>query len=224
MEALAMNTLYFAPGACSFVPHVGLELIKSATGEDFETQLVKLHKGEQKTPEFLALNPNGQVPVLAVDDKPLHQIVAICDYLDRTYPQAHLLPGDSWERAQALSMLAWFNNTVHTTFTHVFMPGKFVDDEAASGAIKRFNAAQYRPLLARIEVQIKQANPYWLGAKPSLLDAYALTLFRWGGMAGIDPDSMPVYKAYVEKVAAHPQVASAIARERITLFTYTPTT
>ena len=56
--------LYFAPGACSFVPHVGLEAIKAAAGQDFEPKMVKLHKGEQKSPEYLAINPNGQVPVL----------------------------------------------------------------------------------------------------------------------------------------------------------------
>ncbi|MFM2398932.1 MAG: hypothetical protein RL341_1089 [Pseudomonadota bacterium] len=215
-----MNKLYFAPGACSFVPHVGLELIKAASGQDFETQIVKLHKGEQKQPEFLALNPNGQVPVLAVGGKALHQIVAICEYLDRMFPQVGLLPADAWERAQALSMLAWFNNTVHPTFTHFFMPNKFAEDDAAHAELKRFAASQYRPLLERIQTQIKSANPYWLGAKPSLLDAYALTLFRWGGFTGIDPDSMPVYKAYIDRVAAHPQVAEVIAREGIKLSTF----
>jgi glutathione S-transferase len=218
-----MHKLYFAPGACSFVPHVGLELIKAATGADYETQLVKLHKGEQKAPEFLALNPNGQVPVLIEGGKPLHQIVAICEYLDRSAPSVHLLPQDPWQHAQALSMLAWMNNTVHPTFTHFFMPGKFAQSDATLAELKQFNAAQYRPLLERIEQQIKGANPYWFGAKPSLLDAYALTLFRWGGMTGIDPASMPVYKAYVERVAAHPQVAEVIARERIEIFTYKPT-
>jgi glutathione S-transferase len=215
-----MHKLYFAPGACSFVPHVGLELIKSATGQDFETQLVKLHKGEQKQPEFLALNPNGQVPVLVVDGKPLHQIVAICEYLDRMFPQVELLPADAWERAQALSMLAWFNNTVHPTFTHFFMPNKYAQDDAVHAELKRFATSQYRPLLERIQEQIKTANPYWLGAKPSLLDAYALTLFRWGGFTGIDPDSMPVYKTYIDRVAAHPQVADVIAREGIKLSTF----
>ncbi|MGL4573534.1 MAG: glutathione S-transferase family protein [Burkholderiaceae bacterium] len=215
-----MHKLYCAPGACSFVPHVGLELIKAATGQDFETHLVKLHKGEQKQPEFLALNPNGQVPVLTVDGKPLHQIVAICEYLDRVFPQVGLLPADAWERAQALSMLAWFNNTVHPTFTHFFMPSKFAEDDAAHTELKRVAAAQYRPLLERIEAQIKNANPYWLGAKPSMLDAYALTLFRWGGFTGIDPDSMPVYKAYIDRVAAHPQIAEVVAREGIKLSTF----
>ena len=97
-----MLELYFSPGACSFVPHVGLEAIKAATGEDFKPNLVKLHKNEQKTPEYLALNPNGQVPVLVVDGKPLIQIVAICDYLDRRYPKVGLLPTEPWQRAQAV--------------------------------------------------------------------------------------------------------------------------
>ena len=101
-----MIEFYFAPGACSFVPHVALEAIKAATGESFEPKLVKLHKGENRTPEYLVLNPNAQVPVLVVDGKPLTQIVAICDYLDRRFPQVGLLPTETWARAQALSQLA----------------------------------------------------------------------------------------------------------------------
>ena len=115
--------LYFAPGACSFVPHVGLE----AAGAPFEPKLVKLHKGEQRTPEYLAINPNGQVPVLLVDGRPLTQIVAICDYLDRAFPAAGLLPRDAWERTQALSQLAWMNSTPHTTATRFFFPERYAE-------------------------------------------------------------------------------------------------
>ncbi|HEX2546537.1 MAG TPA: glutathione S-transferase family protein, partial [Ramlibacter sp.] len=49
--------LYFAPGACSFVPHALLE----EAGAQFEPVLVKLHKGEQNEPAFRAVNPRGQV-------------------------------------------------------------------------------------------------------------------------------------------------------------------
>jgi glutathione S-transferase len=52
-----MMELYFAPGACSFVPPVALEAIRAVTGESFEPKVVKLHKGEQKAPEYLAINP-----------------------------------------------------------------------------------------------------------------------------------------------------------------------
>ncbi len=216
-----MNTLYFAPGACSFVPHAALELVKAATGEDFEPRLVKLHKGEHKTPEYLAMNPDGQVPVLLVDGKPLTQIVAICEYLDRRYPQAELLPRDPWKRAEALSRLAWMNNTVHPTFTHVFRPGDFADDESAQQNVKRFAAAKFAGHLRRIETWIQGAAPFLLGAKPSFHDAYAFTFLRWGGYAGIDPKSLPAYYSYiVERVMPQPAIAAALARERVQLDTY----
>jgi glutathione S-transferase len=215
-----MLKLYYAPGACSFVPHVALEIVKASTGQDFEAQPVKLHKGEQKSAEYLAINPNGQVPTLMVDGEPLTQIVAICDYLDRRHPQAALLPAEPWARTQALSTLAWMNNTVHPTFTHVFMPFKFADDAATQAEVKRMASVQYRELLERIQAHVDGLEAFWLGTAPSVLDAYALTLFRWGGFAGIDPDTLSAYKAYVARVAACPPVAAAIEREGIKLDVY----
>jgi glutathione S-transferase len=215
-----MIELYFAPGACSFVPHVGLEALKAATGENFEPKLVKLHKGENKTPEYLAMNPNGQVPVLVVDGKPLSQIIAICDYLDRSFPKAGLLPTDSWRRAQALSQLAWMNNTVHPTFTHWFRPYEFTDHEVAQAEVKRFAVEKFRKHLERLQAWSKAANPYWFGDQVSFHDAYCFTLLRWGGYAGIDPDSVPQLKVYVERVIQAPPVAAALERERIKLDTY----
>jgi len=212
--------LYFSPGACSFVPHVGLEAIKAAAGEDFKSNLVKLHKGENKTPEYLAMNPNGQVPVLLVDGKPLSQIVAICDYLDRRFPQAGLLPTESWARAQALSQLAWFNNTVHTAFTRWFRTGYFAQGEAAQADVKQLAVSDLRRHFERIQEWSRSAAPFWFGDRPGFHDAYAFTLLRWGGYAGIDPDSFPAYRAYVDRVVQSPPVAAALDRERIKLDTY----
>jgi glutathione S-transferase len=212
-----MHKLYFGPGACSFVPHAALELIKSRTGEEFETQLVKLHKNEQRAPEFLALNPEGLVPVLLVDGKPLTQIMAICTYLDARSPQAGLLPADPWARAQALAIMAWMNNTVHPSFTHVFMPHKFAEDETARAELKRYNAVQFRQHLERIQAQVAKADPYWLGGQLGYLDFYAVVFLRWGELVGIDPDSLPQYKAYVDRVAALPPLAAALQREGLPL-------
>ena len=212
--------LYFAPGACSFVPHVTLEAIRAATGQGFEPKLVKLHKGEHQTPEYLAMNPNGQVPVLLVDGKPLTQIVAICDYLDRSFPKAGLLPAEPWARAQALSQLAWMNNTAHPTFTHVFRAAEFAESEAAQAEVKKLAAARFRKHLERIQGWIAGAKTYWYGERITSHDAYAFTLLRWGGYAGIDPKSLPSYLAYVERVMGATPVAAALERERIRLDTY----
>ena len=215
-----MIELYFAPGACSFVPHVALEAVKAATGQDFEPKLVKLHKGENKTPEYLAMNPNGQVPVLLADGKPLNQIVAICDFLDRSFPKAGLLPAEPWARAQAMAQLAWMNNTVHPTFTRVFRSAEFADGEAAQAEVKKVAQARYGKLLERIQGWIAGAKPYWFGEPVTAHDAYAFTLLRWGGIAGVDPKSLPGYLAYVERVMAAPPVAAALERERVKLDTY----
>lgn len=217
-----MIELYFAPGACSFVPHVGLEVVRQQTGEGFEPRLVKLHKGEHQTPEYLAINPNGQVPVITVDGKPLNQILAIADYLDRRFPQAGLLPTDPWERAQAISTLAWFNNTVHPTFTHFFMPHKFSDDKDTQQKVRSHAVGAYRALLERLQDRIAAGGPCWNQPNANLHDAYAFTLLRWGGFAGIDPDSLPGLKSYVEGRMTLEPMAAALARERIGLDSYKP--
>jgi len=211
-----MLQLYFAPGACSFVPHVALE----AAGAPFEPKLVKLHKGEQQTPEYLALNPNGQVPVLVVDGKPLTQIVAISEYLDRAYPDAGLLPKEAWARSQAMSQLAWMNNSVHPTFTHFFRPEKFAATDAGRADIKQQAVSEFRRCLERIQQWISKGNPYWHGERISVHDAYAFVFLRWSGFMGIDPKSLPGYHAYIQRVMQAPPVAAALSRERIALDTY----
>lgn len=209
--------LYFAPGACSFVPHSMLEL----AGATFEPISVKLHKGEQRSAQYLALNPRGQVPVLVDGDEVITQIVAIVLHLDSRFPEAGILPTSGLARTRALQTLAWMNNTVHPTFTHVFMPQKFTDDAAAQQAIRSFAAARYRELIAEIETLASQAAPWLAGAQPGMLDAYALTLLRWGGYAGINPTDFPATWDLAQRFAALPAVARVVERERLQLNVYT---
>jgi glutathione S-transferase len=205
--------LYFAPGACSFVPHAMLEL----SGAAFEPISVKLHKGEQRSAEYLALNPRGQVPVLVDNGEVITQIVAILLHLDARLPSAGILPAAGTARARALSTLAWMNNTVHPTFTHVFMPQKFTDDEAAQQAVQRFAVESYRGQLGEIEALATRASPWLTGEQPGALDAYALTLLRWGGIAGIDPTGFAATWGLAQRFAALPAVARVVERERLQL-------
>ena len=214
--------LYFAPGACSFVPHALLEAI----GEPFEPMLIKLHKAENQTPEYLALNPRGQVPVLDDNGQIVTQIVAIVSHLDRRFPDAGLLPRELLARTRALETLAWMNNTVHPSFTHIFMPGKFAGTPEAQAEIKSFNVPIFGKHLAVIEAMAQAASDagrQWLvGNSFGPVDAYALTLLRWGGLAGHDPVGFSTLWAHVQRVAQHPPVARAIERERLQLNVYKP--
>ena len=130
------------------------------------------------------------------------------------------MPAEPWARTQALSQLAWMNNTVHPTFTHVFRTAEFAESEAAQAEVKKIAAARYRKLLERIQDWVGSAKPYWHGERITPHDAYAFTLLRWGGYAGIDPKSLPGYLSYVERVMAAAPVAAAIERERVKLDTY----
>ena len=210
-------TLYFAPGACSFVPHVLLEM----SGAEFEPHMVKLHKGEQNSEAYKAINPRGQVPVLVNNGQVVTQIVAIVLYLDQLFPQAGFLPTEPMARAQAIAKLAWMNNTVHPTFTHIFMPQKFSDLPDVQAALKPYNTQLFRGMLGELQALVKAAEAKghaWLsGPQFGVLDAYSLTLTRWGTIAGITPAEHPELWAFVQKVAAQPAVARVMERERLQL-------
>jgi glutathione S-transferase len=213
--------LYYAPGACSFVPHVLLE----TAGAEYEPVNVRLHKGEQNSPEFRAVNPRGQVPVLVDGGTPINQILAIVTYIDQRFPDAGFLPHERMARTHALETLAWMNNTVHPTFTHYFMPFKFAPEEAQA-AVKAFNAENYGKLIGDIEAMAQKAKAEgreWLaGERFGPVDAYALTLLRWSGFAGYNPESFAALWAHVQKVAALPAVARVIEREKLQLNLYKP--
>ena len=209
--------LYYSPGACSFVPHVMLEM----SGAEFEPIMVKLHKGEQNNPDYQAINPRAQVPVLVQDGQPIAQILAIALYLDQIFPHLAFLPAEPMARAQALSLLAWMNNTVHPTFTHIFMPQKFSDQPDVQAALKPYNTQLFRGMLAELQGLVQAAaakGQSWLsGDRFGPLDAYSLTLTRWGTIAGIAPEAHPDLWDFVQKVAAEPAVARVMARERLQL-------
>jgi len=209
--------LYFAPGACSFVPHALLE----ASGEGFEPVMVKLHKGEQQGEAFKAINPRSQVPVLVDGEEVITQIVAIVTHLDQRFPALEFLPRAPIERVRALETLAWMNNTVHPTFTHVFMPHKFAHSEAAKEEIRTVNAKAYESHLTELDGIVASAKaagcPWLAGERFGPLDAYTLTLLRWGGFAGIAPTRFASAWAHVQQVAAYEPVARVIERERLVL-------
>ena len=214
--------LYFAPGACSFVPHALLE----TAGADFEPVMVKLHKRENYEPEYQAINPRSQVPVLVDGEQVITQIVAIVSHLHDRFPQCGFLPREALARTRVLETLAWMNNSVHPTFTHVFMPEKFADSAQAQAEIKAFSAAQYGRMLGEIEAMARtaadQGQPWLAGDQFGPLDAYALTLLRWGGLAGHDPQGFPQLWALVQRAAQLPAVARVIERERLKLNVYKP--
>ena len=111
-----MLTLYYGPGACSMASHIVLE----ESGEKYEPKRMDLAKGEQRTPDYLKMNPLGRVPLLQLDNgEPLAENTAILPYLGKRFD---LWPTDPTAEAKALSTIGFFASSVHPAHAHVGRP------------------------------------------------------------------------------------------------------
>jgi glutathione S-transferase len=105
-----MLALYFAPGSSSMAVHIALHEI----GLPFEGRPISFSKQEHRAPEYLAVNPEGKVPTLLIDGRPLTEVAAILFYLAKRFPAAALLPRDDPEAdAQAISWMSFIASTLH---------------------------------------------------------------------------------------------------------------
>ncbi|MEG1030187.1 MAG: glutathione S-transferase N-terminal domain-containing protein, partial [Brevundimonas sp.] len=105
-----MLKLYYSPGACAMASHIALE----EAGADYELQKIDLKKGEQRTPEYLAVNPAGSTPAMATEQGVITQNVAILAYVAQTHPQAKLAPlGDAYAFARMQAFNAWLASSLH---------------------------------------------------------------------------------------------------------------
>ena len=104
-----MLTLYFAPGSSSMAAHIALHEV----GAEFESRPMSFAKRDMRSPSYLALNPEGKVPTLVIDGRPLTEVAAILFYLARAYPEAKLLPDEAEGQAQAISWMSFTASTLH---------------------------------------------------------------------------------------------------------------
>ncbi len=99
-------TFYYAPMTSATRVHWALEEL----GVPYEKVKLDLAAGDQKKPEYLAMNPNGKVPLLVVDGVPVFESLAILVYLGETYGvEKGLFPAPGVARAEALKWMAWAN-------------------------------------------------------------------------------------------------------------------
>jgi maleylacetoacetate isomerase len=82
-------------------------------GVEYESRQIDLREGEQKSSSYKALNPQGFVPMLEIDDHRLTQSLAICDYLDSRFPDPPFVPADPNDRAHVLAMALTIACDIH---------------------------------------------------------------------------------------------------------------
>ena len=204
--------LYYAPGACSFASHIALEEV----GLPYDTVKLNLAEGDQRKPEYLALNPRGRVPTLVVDGHVLTENVGIMTYLAGGYPKAKIWPADTWHQAMAISTMAWISNTVHPAYGHLLRPGRYVDGDDHQAAVKAKARENYDGYLKEIDGLLK-GRKWAIGNHYTVVDAYLLVFYRWGNRTGLPVKSLSNYTALMDRVLARPAVKKVMADEGITL-------
>ena len=187
-------------------PHIALE----EAGAKFEAKPISLAKGQHRTPEYLNINPYGQVPALIVDGKLLTENLAILVWIAEQYPDAQLLPTDSWERIQALSYLARLTSDVHKSFGPLFRPEAYVGETAREEFVRNVRA-MVEDRLSGLETRLA-GKEYALG-KFSVVDCYLYVFFAWATHLGFDTAKWPNYSKHHERMNARPAVQRMRARE-----------
>lgn len=194
--------LYYAPGACSLAPHIA---IREA---GLDVTLDKVTFGEKRTTEegkdFYAINPQGAVPVLELDDGAiLTENAVLLQYLASKAPQIGVA-GDGIEHWRLLETLNFIATELHKGFSPLFH--KSAPD---------MREAQIKHVLNRFALlQGKLGDKKFLmGERFTIADAYAFVMLRWSTRFEIDLSSLATLKAYFERLRAHPSVRTALQEE-----------
>jgi glutathione S-transferase len=183
-----MLTLYFAPGSSSMAPHIALHEI----GAPFEAKPLSFRKQEMREPAFLTINPQGTVPVLLVDGRPMSEVAAILYYLAKQFPEAGLLPDDIEAQAQAISWMSFIASALHPA---------------------RGRGGDYAVQIWGVADQKLGERDWAIGAY-SIADIHLFRLYwRIVGTRGLGPETYPNLHRHYEAMMARPAVMKTIEIE-----------
>ena len=211
-----MISLHYYPGTASMVPHILLEEI----GKPYQRVLVDRTQNAHKTPDYLKLNPNGLIPVLADGDLVLYETAAICLHLCDTHPEANLAPPlGTAERAHFYKWLMWLTNTLQATLITYFYPERWVlpGNTAGAAEVKAQVEARIGAMLDQLDAELaRHGGPWFAGAPYSALDAYVFTLCRWTrNFSSPAARTRPQLGPYLQRMLARPAVQRVFAAEEL---------
>ena len=184
-----MLTLYFAPGSSSMAPHIALH----ETGAPFEGKPLSLARKDTRTPGYLAMNPDGRVPMLLIDGRPLTEVAAILFYLARRYPAAKLLPEGNLEaESHVVSWMSFVAATLHPA--------------------RRQGIEHARTVYAVADKKL--GNKKWAVGEYSIADIHLFRLF-WRFRSALHPEKgeFPYLVAHYDRMMARPAVRKTIEAE-----------
>lgn len=204
-----MLKLFYAPNTCALASHIALE----EAGAEYETVRLDLRAGEQRQPDYLAVNPKGRVPALITDDGILTETPAILAYIAQSFPAARLAPVDrpfDFARVQAFN--SYLCSTVHVAHAHRVRGSRWADDPAAIADMQRKVPQTVGECFDIIEGKMMQ-GPWVMGETYTICDPYLYTLTRWLEGDSVDVARFPKVEAHARRMGERPAVKAVLAQE-----------
>ena len=167
--------LFYAPGSAA----MGVRVLLEEVGANYELLDTTIDMDKPRTPEHLAYNPNGWVPVLVWGDQAMYECAAITIFLCDRYPETELAPSLSApERGLYLQTLVYFSNSVQNAFQLNYYPDRFADMPDGEPSAQRRGIRRLRETWKVIDDQIG-AGTWVLGERFSAVDIYLFMLTTW---------------------------------------------
>jgi glutathione S-transferase len=206
-----MLTLYSVPGTCALASHLALEY----SGAPYQVVHLDFKQQQQRSPEYLRVNPKGRVPALATDRGVLTETPALLQYIAQSFPAAKLAPlDDAFLLAKVNEFNAYLCSTVHVNHAHKGRGTRWVqaEDTAAIEAMKKKVPQTMTECFTLIEEQMLK-GPWVLGETFSTGDMYLYTIARWLEGDGVDVKRLPKVADHMARMEAQPQVRKVLAAQ-----------
>lgn len=198
--------LYHMPGASSLADLIVLQWV-GVFHEPVRMSLTTI-----KSPDYLAINAGGTVPLLQHGDFLLTENVAILGYLADLHPEARLLgDGAPIARAEVMRWLGFLNSDVHNAFKPLFTPARFLPDAALAPALAQAARVRIRGYLERLNDRL--AGRAWLTGERSIADPYLFVLCRWSVSKGVDMQRLDNLTRFTDRMYQDTGVRAALAAE-----------
>lgn len=198
--------LFYMRGASSLADHIVLEW----SGQAHEA--VRMDRLGIRTPEYLALNPTGVVPLLVHGDFALTENVAILGYLSDLHPHMQLAgDGSARSRAEVMRWLGYLNSDVHKAFRPIFFPARYLPDGGLASQLAATARGHVREYLQRLDAQLEGRE--WLTGTRSVADAYLFVMLRWAIGTKVGLQGFDNLAAFVRRMHADEGVHAALVME-----------
>lgn len=203
-----MFTFFYTPNTCALASHIAL----IDAGAAFKATRIDFAANEQRSPDYLRVNPKGRVPALVTDNGILTETPAILAFIAQSFPAAVLAPTDPFAFAQAQAFNSYLCSTVHVAHAHRMRGYRWADDAAAIEAMKRKVPESVFGCFDLIERTMLK-GPWILGDQYSICDPYLYTLARWLEADGVDVTRLPRIMDHRNRMAARPNVRQAVQEQ-----------